>query len=94
MSRRHFTDEFKHSAVALVLEQKLSLQQAATDLGIGASTLHAWINKQQRATLSAGNAEETDLKKRNAELERQVRRLTLERDILKKAAAYFARDPL
>jgi transposase len=80
--------------VALVLEQKLSLKQAATDLGIGVSTLEYWLKKQQQATSSAGSVEEPDLKKRNAELERQVRRLTLERDILKKAAAYFARDPL
>lgn len=94
MSRRQYTKEFKASAVALVLEQKYSRKQAAESLGIGISTLDNWLLQHRRAQADAGNFEETDLKKRNAELERQVRRLTMERDILKKAAAYFAKDPL
>jgi transposase len=94
MSRRHYTDEFKHSATALVLEQKLSRQQAATDLGIGVSTLDNWLSQARRAATFAGSLDETELKKQNAELTRQLRRVTMERDILKKATAYFAKDAL
>ena len=94
MARRRFTPEFKRSAVALVVEQNYTRQQAAESLGIGPGTLNNWLQKDRRLRGSTGPNGEIDLKKRNAELERENRRLTMERDILKKAAAYFAKDNL
>ena len=94
MKRRKFTAEFKRSAVALVLEQNCTRQQAATNLGIGVSTLDTWLLQHRRTNGVAHTDEQVDLKKRYAELERENRRLTMERDILKKAAAYFAKDNL
>ena len=91
---RRFTDEFKRSAVALVLEQKVPRQQVAADLGVGRSTLERWLQEYRQCSNSTEVAEQMDLQHQVAELKKQVHRLTMERDILKKAAAYFARDPL
>ncbi len=94
MKHRNYTDEFKHSAVALVVEKNYTRKQAADNLGIGISTLDTWLMKHHRLygrTMANG---EVDLKKRNAELERENKRLTMERDILKKATAYFAKESL
>jgi transposase len=94
MKRRHYTPEFKRSAVALVLEQGRTRQEAADNLGIGVSLIDNWLHQHRKSGGSAHTHEHAALKKRNAELERELRRLTMERDILKKATAYFAKDNL
>lgn len=90
--KRQYTAEFKRSAVALVTEQNYSSQQAAKNLGIGQSTLDYWLKQHRKRNGSLNAAEETDLRKRVAELEKENQRLKLEREILKKAAAFFARE--
>lgn len=94
MSRRKFNLEFKQDAVNLVLEQGLSISQAAADLGIGVSTLDRWLRdfrtrKEDPNKLSPTEFEE--LKR----LRKENRKLRVERDILKKTAVYFvkASDP-
>jgi transposase len=94
MKRRTYTPEFKRSAVALVLEQGRTRQQAADNLGIGVSLIDAWLHQHRKSDGTAHTDEHAGLKKRYAELERENKRLTMERDILKKAAAYFAHDSL
>jgi len=94
MKRRTFTPEFKRSAVSLVIDQSYSRQQAAENLNIAVSTLDNWLHQHRRSNGAAHTDEQVDLKKRTAELERQVKQLTMERDILKKATAYFAKDQL
>ena len=85
---KKFTEEYKAEAVKLVTQGGLTISRAASDLGIGLSTLTKWLN-QQRAeipeTLSLSEREELkQLRKENATLR-------MERDILKKATAYFAK---
>lgn len=94
MKRRTFTDEFKSQAVALALDPSYTHKQAATNLGISVGLLETWLCLHRKRQNSNGSAEDSALRKRNAELERDNRRLTMERDILKKAAAYFAKDSL
>lgn len=94
MGRRRFTAEFKRSAVALIVEQKYARQEAARSLGIAVGTLDRWLQEHRRANGSADAAEEVDLKKRVAQLERELTRTRMERDILKKATAYFAKEQL
>ncbi len=94
MGKRKFTPEFKRSAVALVIEQKYTRDEAARNLGIGVGTLDNWRHAHRRLNGSAGVAEELDLKKRVAQLERELARTRMERDILKKATAYFAKEQL
>ena len=89
MGQKHNT-EFKRSAVALVNEQHQSIRQAASNLGIGAGTLRYWILKERQRQGTDSEAE--TLRVQLAEAQRQIHRLTEERDILKKATAYFARE--
>lgn len=91
MARRKFTREFKVSAVKLVNEQGYSIGQAAKSLGVDPNCVRYWVSKlSSEAGLGprgegAVAAELQRLRKENA-------RLLMERDILKKAAAFFARE--
>jgi transposase len=88
---RRFPPEFKREAVELYRNSNRSLEQVAKELGIGQSTLQRWHYKLDQETTReeelTGN-ERAELKR----LRRENRRLKDERDILKKAAAFFARE--
>jgi transposase len=92
MPRRKYTPEFRRSAVALLIEQNYTVAQAAESLGVDPGTVKCWLKRHRKSGGAVSAAEETDLRKRNAELERENQRLRMERDILKKAAAFFARE--
>ena len=91
MARRKFTREFKVSAVKLVNEQGYSPAEAARSLGVDQASVRAWVAKYSaEAGLAptgegAVQAELRRLRKENA-------RLRMEREILKKAAAFFAKE--
>lgn len=87
MTRRH-SDEFRRESVQLALNSGLSRQQVADDLGVGKSTLGKWISEYKRQT--PRSADEEDLHKELARLRKENRTLREERDILKKATAFFA----
>jgi transposase len=92
--RKQYTKEFKEGAVRLVTEQGRTQSDAARSLGISEWTLSRWV----RAACTEGSVafrahgQRTPLEQENFELRQQVKRLEEERAILKKAAAYFARD--
>jgi transposase len=94
-SYKQYPKEFKLESVRLVLEQGLSQAQAASNLGIDQSLLGRWVrqfrSKGQESFPGNGKLLPADEKIRN--LERDLRRVTQERDILKKAIAYFAEVP-
>jgi transposase len=91
MARRRFTREFRISAVKLVNEQGYSIAEAAKSLGVHDRSVRDWIEKysSQDGLAPTGDgalaAELRRLRKENA-------RLVMERDILKKAAAFFAKE--
>ena len=94
MGRRTFTREFKLEAVRLVRDRGVSYAQASRDLGVHVNVLRKWI-----ADFDADPAQafpgQGQMKPEQAEIERlrrEVAKLKAERDILKKAAAYFAKD--
>ena len=93
MARRTFTREFKVEAVRLVRERGVSLAQAARDLGLHKNMLGLWVRQfaddPQQAFPGQGQMKPEQLE--IAHLKREVTKLKAERDILKKAAAYFAR---
>jgi transposase len=91
---RQYTDEFREEAVGLVLESKSSITEVARDLGVSAWTLRGWVNKyRQRSRLGQPRRAET-VEEENRRLKRELAMLRQERDILKKAAAYFAKEQL
>ena len=93
-SYKAYTEQFKEQAMDLVRVQGYDPTQAARQLGMPHSTLNQWLKRAgwvKRAEPSAPLPDDPHaLKLRVAELERQVRRLQTEREILKKATAYFA----
>lgn len=90
--KRRYAPEFRASAVALVLNEGRSVRQVAEDLGMAKHTLHAWVSQARRGRGVFTPVAERDLNARVRELEAENRRLRIERDILKKATAFFAKD--
>ncbi len=89
-ARRDFTDDFKLEAVRLTRTSGRTIRQVADDLGIGLSTLTRWKRKHHDAELLAHPHD--DVEKELARLRRENELLRQERDLLKKATAFFARE--
>lgn len=91
--RRQFTPEFRASAVRLVVEEGRSISEVARDLGLHRSVLDTWVS---RAQADAGKGKPGVLTSSEREeltrLRKDVRILKMEREILKKAAAFFAKE--
>ena len=89
-----YTAEFKESAVKLALESDKSVAQVAKDIGVNVNTLHTWIRKYSKHPTSVEKCNRSDehLYDELKRLRKEVARLTEERDLLKKAAAYFAKE--
>jgi len=88
MTRKKFTDEFRKEAVQLALTSGLTRDQIAEDLGVGKSTLGKWITVYHHEDLMSGPHD--DVQKELKRLRKENRILREERDILKKATAFFA----
>jgi transposase len=94
MQRRKFSREYKLEAVKLVRERGVSVAQAARDLDVHENVLRKWVREYGSDPVQAfpGHGQ---MKPKQLEIERlrkEVAKLKAERDILKKAAAYFAKD--
>ena len=90
-TRRSFTDDFKASAIRLVLDEGKTVAAAARDLGLTESSLRNWVD-QARADRTQGRTGLTTAEREElAQLRKENRELRTERDILKKAAAFFAK---
>lgn len=86
-----YPPEFRREAVQLVRISEKPIAQVARDLGISNQTLHNWI---KQADVDAGKTEglSTDERAELRELRKRVRTLEMEKEVLKKAAAFFARE--
>jgi transposase len=96
MERRRFGREFKLEAVKLVRERGVTVAQAARDLDLHENLLRKWV-KDFAADPQHAFPGQGQMKPEQLEIERlrrEVHKLKAERDILKKAAAYFAREAL
>jgi transposase len=88
-----YTAEFRASAVKLANESDKPIAQTAKDLGINVNTLHTWISKYSRPQSTDKTVRTDDhLYDELKRLKKEVAKLTEERDLLKKAAAYFAKE--
>ena len=90
--RKRYTKEFKQGAVRLVTEQGRSISDAASSLGVPAWSLSRWVRaaKEEGQDAFRGNGKRTVQEQEIADLRRRVKQLEEEKEILKKAAAYFA----
>jgi transposase len=93
--RRLFSDEFKRDSVRLITDEKYTFKAAAEALGVGEQSLRQWHAKLAPKPEPCGeNATVDELRDEVKRLRRELRRAELEREILKKATAYFAKESL
>ena len=92
--RKQYTKEFKLDAVRLVTEQGYTRAEAARNLGLNANMLGRWVQESRADEHEAfrGNGKLTEEQQELRRLREENRRLKLEREILKKAAAFFAKE--
>ena len=89
---KKYPAEFKERAVKLAVESDQSIAQTARDLGVNENTLHTWIGQYHRAEHQEQQVQDEPLYEELKRLRKDNVRLKEERDILKKAAAYFAQQ--
>ena len=92
--RRIFTEEFKLEAIKLITQQGLTIAEASRKLDVATKSLRTWVEQQERGKLRAslGASKLTPDQQRIRELERELAIAKMERDILKKATAFFAKE--
>ena len=88
-----YNEEFKKSSAKLAVSSEQSIAQTARDLGVNVNTLHGWVGKYYRNHKDS-QQEVLSQAEENKRLRKENLRLMQERDILKKAAAYFANEAL
>ena len=88
--RRNYTKEFKEEAVRLITEEGYSYAEAGRNLGVNPNLLSRWKREFEGVEIDSGSAAamQAELKR----LRKENKRLKLEREILKKAAAFFAKE--
>jgi transposase len=90
---RRFPDEFKRDAVRLVTEEQYTFKSAAQAVGVSVKSLYDWHKKFAPPPVPCGEgATVTELQAENKRLRKELKRAELEREILKKATAYFAKE--
>ena len=97
MKLKTYTPEFRAEAVKLVLAQGLSLEEAAQRIAMPKGTLGNWVSAAKRGNGGAaapGSRTVPELEVEVARLRRELAESNMERDVLKKASAYFARESL
>jgi transposase len=91
--RRKYTDEFKRDAVRMMRNRGTrTVAEVADDLGVATNILHRWAQKLDKDAVAKRNDEGETLEQELRRLRKEVEQLRVEKAILKKAAAFFARD--
>ena len=88
--RRNYTEDFKRDAVALVTEQGYKPSEAARSLGVGDNLVRRWMREFEEA--ASGERLSTDEREELKRLRKEVRLMRMEKEILKKASQYFAKE--
>jgi transposase len=92
-ARRSFSEEFKRDAVNLVVVEGYSFKAAADAVGVSSRSLREWHEKFAPKPEACGeDASVQQLQEENRRLRKELKRAEVEREILKKATAYFARE--
>ena len=93
MTKGKFADEFKEEAVKQGIERGYTVGDVAKRLGISVQSLYKWVKVYSPNATDRYEAELKEVRRENLTLKAELRRTQEERDILKKAAAYFAKHP-
>jgi transposase len=91
--KKSFSPEFRDEAVKMVIETSRPIARVAKELGINEGTLGSWVSRYRHEHAGEEPPLAVSERVRLRELERETRELRMENEFLKKAAAYFARDP-
>jgi transposase len=92
--RRVFTEEFKEEAVKMIIDGGLSIPEAGRRLSVAKSTLARWVIQARKGSLVVKRSPVSEKDMEFARLKREIAELKMERDILKNATAYFAKESL
>ena len=93
MTRKIYNEEFKIAAAKLVRDQGYTYKKAAESLGVDPGSMRLWVRKYAPITSApALDASPEQLQRENQRLREENRRLLMEREILKKATAFFAKE--
>jgi transposase len=92
--RQNYTKEFKNDAVKLIVEQGYSCNEVGRRLGVNQTNVSRWVReyRHENDPPVEGGASRSELEAENNRLRKENQRLQMERDILKKAAAFFAKE--
>ena len=91
--RNKYTEEFKRDAVRLMRNRgERTVAQVADDLGVPTNQLHRWASKLEAREVAKRNDHGETMEEENRRLRKEVERLKMEKAILKKAAAFFAKE--
>ncbi len=94
-TRRKFTQEFKGDAVSLVIEQGYSSAEVGRRLGVNENNINRWVRqyREENESTSPDGLSRAQLETELKRLRKENKRLEMEREILKKATAFFANEP-
>jgi len=93
MGKLKFTQEFRDEAVKQVVDRGYSVTDVARRLGVSAQSLYKWVKVCAPDEKQSFEAEIKEIRKENLRLKAELQQAKEDRDLLKKAAAYFAKDP-
>jgi transposase len=89
--RGRYPKEFRRDAAALVIDQQRTVADVARELGVVEQTLGNWV-RQERIDRGEREGTTTEMREENARLRREVKRLTTERDLLKRSVAFWVKE--
>ena len=93
MSSKRYPEEFRAEAVKQIVDRGYSVQEVSQRLGVSAHSLYKWLKASGRWGEQVQTDEMDAMRRENLRLKAELKRAEEERDILKKAAAYFAKTP-
>ena len=94
MGSPRYTDEFKAEAVGQIVDRGYSVKEVSERIGVSTHSLYKWLKEDPRNPKSSSSEKKNhELETEVARLKSELRRVQEERDILRKAAAYFANQP-
>lgn len=94
--KKKYSDELKEEALKLIIGQGKTQQEVSDLLSIPKGTLASWVNKEKRdlGEMAPGKPSISDIMAENTRLRNELKKANMEKEILKKAAAYFAKESL